>query len=1043
MLRWIIRSSVNFRLLIVCVALVAMFVGVTNLRKMPFDILPEFSEPYVEVQTEALGLSAVEVEQLITVPLEADLLNGVAWLKTIRSKSIPGLSSIVLEFDNGTDVLLARQMVQERLTQAAGLPNVSKPPVMMQPLSSANRVMQIGLTAKDVSPIDMSVLTRWTIRPRLMGVPGVANVSIFGLRNRQLHVQVDPRHLKEKGVTLNQVIKTAGDALWVSPLTFLEASTPGTGGWVDTPNQRLGIRHLMPITKPDQLASVALSGMPLTLKDVATVVEDHQPLIGDAVINDGPGLMIVVEKFPWANTLDVTKGVEKALESLKPGLAGIEVNSNLFRPASFVENAQANLSWALPTGGVLAVLAFFAFFFNWRIALISTVAVVSSVLAAALVLFFAGFTLNMMVLAGLAVAIGVIIDDAIVDSEYIMRRLRQRSAEDGGKSAVRTIVEASLEMRRVILFATFIVLLAVAPVYFIEGLSGSFLKPLAGAYALAVVASMLVALTVTPALSVMLLAKRPLGETKSPLAEMLRGIALAIARPFANTPAAAYAAVAVLLVAGAAAWPQLGQQSLIPSFRENDLLIEWEGPPGTSRQAMNRIVSKATAELRAIPGVGNVSAHVGRAILSDEIVDVNSSELWVNIDSSADYDETIAKVKEVVDHYPGLRRDVMTYLKERTREAVTGEDEEIVVRIYGQDIAVLREKAAEVQAALAGVDGVVDPKIEQQIEEPSLEIKPNLAKARQYGLKPGNVRRAAATLLSGIDVGLLFEDNKVFDVVVWGKPEIRDSLTSINELLLDTPSGEYVELQDVADVKIVPVPTVVEREGVARRIDITANAKGRDIGSIALDIDQRVKQISFPLEYHAEVLGEYAERQAAERRTMAFGIAAAIGIFLLLQAAFGSWRLAAVTFVALPAALVGGILAAYTASGIISLGSLAGLLAVFAIAARNIVVLIRHFQNLENEEGLEHGLDLVLRGVKDRSVSILMTAVITALAVLPLVLSGTIAGHEILHPMAVVILGGLVTSTLVSLVVIPALYLRFGAGSKPELSLAEMETEAN
>ncbi len=1040
MLRWIIRSSVNFRLLIVSLAMIAMFVGVTNLRNMPFDILPEFSEPYVEVQTEALGLSAVEVEQLITVPLEADLLNGVAWLKTIRSKSIPGLSSIVLEFDNGTDVLLARQMVQERLTQAAGLPNVSKPPVMLQPLSSANRVMQIGLTAKDVTPIDMSVLTRWTIRPRLMGVPGVANVSIFGLRNRQLHVQVDPKQLRDKGVTLNQVIKTAGDALWVSPLTFLEASTPGTGGWVDTPNQRLGIRHLMPITKPEQLAGVAVSGMPLVLKDVATVVEDHQPLIGDAVINDGPGLMIVVEKFPWANTLDVTKGVEKALEALKPGLTGIEVNSSLFRPASFVENVQANLSWALPLGGALAILALFAFFFNWRVAVISSVAVVSSVLAAALVLYFYGITLNMMVLAGLAVAIGVVIDDAIVDSEYIMRRLRQKPED---KSATRTIIEASIGMRRLMLFATFIVLLSVAPIYFIEGLSGSFLKPLGGAYALAVVVSMLVALTVTPALSVMLLGDKGISGSKSPLAEMLRGAAMAITRPFAKTPAAAYAAVAVLLVAGAAAWPQLGQQSLIPSFRENDLLIEWEGPPGTSRQAMNRIVSKATAELRAIPGVGNVSAHVGRAILSDEVVDVNSSELWVNIDKTADYDETVAKVREVVDHYPGLRRDIMTYLKERTREAVTGEDEEIVVRIYGQDIAVLREKAIEVQSALAGIDGIVDPKIEQQIEEPSLEIKPNLAKARAYGLKPGNVRRAAATLLSGIDVGLLFEDNKVFDVVVWGAPEIRNSLTSINELLLDTPNGQYVELQDVADVKIVPIPTVVEREGVARRIDITANAQGRALGSIALDVDQRIKQIAFPLEYHAEVLGEYAERQAAERRTMAFGLAAAIGIFLLLQAAFGSWRLAVVTFVALPAALVGGILAAYTASGIISLGSLAGLLAVFAIAARNILVLIRHFQNLENEEGLEHGLDLVLRGVKDRSVPILMTALVTALAVLPLVVSGTIAGHEILHPMAVVILGGLVTSTLVSLVIIPALYLRFGAGSKPEMSLAEMETEAS
>jgi len=1039
-MRWIIQSSLNFRLLVVAVAAITIFIGIRQLSNMPLNVLPEFSPVYVEVQTEALGLSAEEVEQLITVPLEADLLNGVAWLQTIKSSSIPGLSSIVMTFQPGTNVLRARQMVQERLTQAHGLPNVSKPPIMMQPLSSTSRFMNIGLTSKSVSHINMSVLARWTIRPRLLGVKGVANVAIWGQRKRQLQVQVDPEKLKEKGVTLNQVIQTAGDAMWVSPLTFLKASTPGSGGWIDTPNQRLGIQHLQPIRTPAQLAKISVEGKPLVLEDIAEVKENHQPLIGDAIVNDGPGLMLVVEKFPWANTLDVTRDVEKALEVMRPGLTGIEIDSSLFRPATYVESSVSNLTYVLPIGAVLAALFIFLCFFNWRAALVSLVAIVSSLIAATLVLYWRGAAIDTMILTGLVAALAVIVDDAIIDARTIARRLNERGTD---KSMMRVLLEASYESRSSMVYVTIMILLAVIPVFFITGFSGALLQPLAMSYVLAILASMVVALTVTPALSAMLLSGTPQGENRSPLVAALTGVYETATSWVLNKPSAAYAAAAVIFFAGIIAWPQLGQQSLVPTFKENDVLVEFEGPPGTSRDAMRRVLAKATKELRVVPGVRNVSANVGRAVLSDTIVDVNSAELWVSVDTGADYEGTISKIRQIVDGYVGFNPSVVAYLKKKTREAVTGEDDAIVVRVYGQDLDVLREKANEVRMAIAKVNGVTGAQVERQSQWPTLEIKPDLEKAKDHGIKPGDIRRAATTLLSGIEVGSLFEKQKVFDVVVWGVPETRHSLTSVANLTIDTPKGGHVKLKDVADLRIVPTVNVIERAGVARRIDVTADVQGRDIGSVSADVERAVRQISFPLEYHAEVVGEYQERQAAQSRVRWYALAAVVAIFLLMQATMGSWRLAATVLVTLPIALVGGILAAFINGGVASLGTLVGLLVIFSIALRNSVALISHLQHLEHQEGMSFGSDLIMRGVRERFMPVIMTAGVIALVLVPILFGGNIPGQEILYPMAIVVLGGLITTLLLNLFILPALYMFFGSGSKPDTYMAELKMGAS
>jgi CzcA family heavy metal efflux pump len=1000
------------------------------------DVFPEFAPPYVEVQTEALGLSAAEVEQLVTVPME-ELLNGVPWLQTLRSDSIPGLSSIVLIFEPGTDIMRARALVQERLTQAHGLPtkNVSKPPVMLQPLSSTSRVMMIGLSSEQMSLIDMSVLTRWTIRPRLMGVPGVANVAVWGMRQRQLQVQVEPERLRAHGLSLNQIIETAGNALWVSPLSWLNASTPGvTGGFVDTPQQRLGVRHILPISSPDDLAKVNVAGTALRLGDVTDVVEDHQPLIGDAVVNGGPGLLLIVEKFPWANTLDVTHGVEQALVELGPGLTGIRADSTVFRPATFIEMAIDNLTWSLLIGLLLVVLVLVAFLFEWRTALISIVTIPLSLTAAALVLHWRGETINTMILAGLVIALGAVVDDAIIDVENIARRLRQQRAEGSDKSAAAIVLEASLEVRSAIVFATLIVVLAVVPVFFLDGLSGAFFRPLALSYALALLASMLVALTVTPALALTLLPKAPANRREPPLVRWLQAGYSRILSRTIRVPRAMFALVVLVVVAGLAVIPFLGQ-SLLPSFKETDLMVDWVGAPGTSHPEMTRITTESAKELRAIPGVRNFGAHIGRAVMGDEIVGINSTESWLSIDPSADYDATVAAVQQVVGNYAGIDREVLTYLRERTREALTGTGDAIVVRIYGPELATLRQKAEEVRQALATVDGVGSVRVESQIEEPNVEIEVDLAKAEPYGLKPGDVRRAAATLVNGLEVGNLFEEQKVFEVMVVGTPDLHHSVTSLRELLIETPNGGYVRLEDVANVRIVPLPNLIRREGQQRRIDIGVNVQGRDLGSVARDVERQLQSVQFPLEYHPVVMGEYAERQAAQTRLLGFGIAALIGIFLLLQAAFGSWRLAALAFVTLPSALVGGLIGAYLGGGIISLGSLVGFLAVLGIAARNGIMLLSHYQHLEREEGQAFGPELVLRGARERLAPIVMTTVATALALLPLVVTGDIAGHEIEHPMAIVILGGLVTSALLNLFVMPALYLAYGASPEPEPSL--------
>ncbi len=1025
-MNWLVSTSLQLRVIVIAIAILLMIAGLRVVRTAPLDVFPEFAPPLVEIQTEAPGLSTTEVESLITVPIE-NALNGTAELKTLRSKSVLGLSSVVLIFQQNTDLMPARQRVQERLSLiATQLPAAARPPVILQPLSSTSRVLKIGMSSKNLSQMDLSALARWTIRPRLMAVPGVANVAIWGQRDRQLQVLVDPDRLRAHNVTLADVERSTRDAVAVV-----------AGGFVDTPNQRLPVAHMAAITRPLDLARVPVAfrnGAPLQLSTVAEVVEGFPPPIGDAIINDGPGILLIIEKQPEGNTLDVTREVEAALSALKPALRDVEIDSTIFRPATFIELALKNLRTALFIGCLLVIAVLVAFLFEWRAAIISLSAIPLSLLAAALVLYWRGYSINTMVIAGLVIALGEVVDDAIIDVENIMRRLKLNREAGAPESAFSVVLKASLEVRSAIVFATLIVVLVFLPIFFLDGLSGSFFRPLAISYVLAVLASLGVALTLTPAMSLLLLPSAANRERPEPaLTRFLKRHYGRLLFAFVNKHRTAVASMLVLFGLTAATVPFLGEEFL-PNFKETDFLMHWVEKPGTSLEAMNRITIRASKELRAIPGVRNFGSHIGRAEVADEVVGPNFTELWISIDPDAPYEPTVAKIQEVVDGYPGLVRDLLTYLKERIKEVLTGAGASIVVRIYGPDLEGLRSKASEVSKEISEIPGVTNLKVEQQVSVPQIEVRLRPDAASRFGLTPGDVRRAATTLIKGAKVGELYQAQQINDVVVWGALHTRTDLEALRRLRISLPAGGDAPLGDVADIQIAPAPNVIQREGASRRIDVTCDTKGRDLGSVARAIEDKVKTLSFDHGYHPEILGEYAARQESKNRLLALSALALLGILLLLHTDFRSLRVVLLIFVSLPFALIGGVAATVLAGGVLSLGSLVGFVTVLGIAARNGIMLVSHYRHLETEEGHPFGKELVLRGSEERLAPILMTALATGLALLPIVIGGNKPGHEIEYPLAVVILGGLITSTLLNLLLMPALYLRFGIARKQSLS---------
>jgi len=1038
----LVEAGIKHRRVLVVVAFLVLLGGFAQLRHAKVDALPEFVPPRVEVQTEALGLSAQEVEQLLTVPLERNFLNGIPFLKTIRSSSVPGLSSIELVFEPGTELFTARQLVQERLSLTAELPNVSRPPQMLQAVSSASRVMMIGLSTKELTPIQLSVLSQFTIRPRLLGVPGVADISIFGARDLQLQVQVDPKRLQQQGVSVDQVITTTGNALFVSPLTFLEASTPGSGGFFDTPNQRLGIQHILPIKTPGDLSMVAIadSAAPRKLGDVATVVEDHQPLIGDAALAGGQGLLLVVEKLPGANTRDVTSGLESALGLLKPGLKGIQVDSSIYRPESFIAESIKNLRGAAVIGALLGAALLVLLFVSWRAAAVCAATIPLSVVAAATVLSLRGETLNSLGIAGLVAAMALIVFDAITITTAMHRR-----SLPGGDEPAAGISAAVAEVGRPLAVATVIMGVALAPLLFLDGLRlKAFLPSAALSYGLAVLASLVVALTVAPAVGAMLLRPRSEDAPESGLtvapAKVGRAYGSFLGTALRAPVVAVIVPALVITALGLASITQL-RPSLQPSFKERDLLVHWDGPPGTSLEEMGRVINLAAGEVRGLKGIRAVGTHVGRAVSADQVVGSASGEMWISVKPSADHGPTVESVQRVIDGYPGLRRRVSTYFNDRVKDlqGTTGDD--LVVRLYGENIDVLKAKGAEIQGLLAGLKGVSNAHVESLPLQPTIQVEVDLARAERRGIKPGDVRRGATTLISGLTVGSLYQDQKVFQVVVVGLPELRHDLTSISDLSLDTPDGGQVRLGDVAKVSVGPGLSEIKHDNVSRSLDVSASVRGRSVASAAKEIETELKGVSFPPEHDARVLTDRQERSSAQRRLLLAGLLAGLLVFLILQAALSSWRLAALAAVAVPVALAGGAIATWVDGRSFTLGSMLGLLTIGGLAVRSSTQLLSGFRRLERLEPALDTLAVVRRGTIEHGVPTGVAALVLAVAFLPFLAIGNVSGSELVRPLAVSLLGGLVTVTFLALVILPAAYFVFGEraaaqSDRPTLPLA-------
>ena len=1045
MISSLVEAAIRFRILVLGITVALFFFGAIQLRDMPIDILPEFAPPTVEIQTEAPGLSAAEIELMVSLGIEG-LMSGLPWVQSLSSKSVAGLSSIKMVFDPGTDLLRARQLVHERLTGAFLLPSVGKPPIMQPPTSSTNRVLMVALSSQVVDPIALSVVAQWTVKPKLLGVPGVSKVAIWGARPRQLQILLDYNKLQKYGIKQNQIIKAAGESLWVSNLSFLKSSVPGRGGFLDSPNQRMEVRHVLPISSPADLARIRIGGTKYKLGDVAQVVEGHPPLIGDAIVKDGHGLLLVVEKYPGANTVEVTRAVEAALDEMRPGLVDINIDSHAFRPATFVQWAMTNIAKAVLIGGLLSVLAMALLLFNWRALAVGVIAIPLSLLLAALVNYEEGATLNTLMLSGFGVAIASIIDDLVITFQNLRRRLLLSDGKPAGGIAVGTIIRDSIaETRRPVIFATLINLLVISPVFFLKGLTGSFIQPLAISYMLALLASLLVAVTVVPAFAALLSvwlrpAATPQHEGQPATKPRRAGLFALPLGAISSRPIAAGLVAAALAAIMLFTLPRFSNVTL-PHFKERDVLVNWDMPVGVSQSEMFRITSKATRELRAVAGVRDVAAHFGRAVSGDQTVGLNSGRIWIRIDHKADYNRTLAEIQSTISAYPGVRHKLHTYLNDRMGRALPSQKNDLIVRVYGGNRKIILETAGKVKEALSGVEGLWDLRVDDVPLEPHIQVEVNLAAAAQIGIKPGDVRRAASTLFAGLEVGRIYESQKVFSVVVWSKPDQRASVSDIANALIAVPGGGYVRLADVASIKVVETPSLVRRESNSQYIDVIASVGGRSYDAVISDARQRLRNVSFRLGYYPKIMGEAESQRAALARLGVAALVAAIGIGLLLQAATGSWLLALALLLTLPLALSGGMLAALLseAGGAISLGSLLGLLAVYGLATRQGLTMAYRYHQLLDQAGSNPdttaSAELAASATQERIVPVVVTALCVALAMAPLVYFGSRPGFELLRPMATVVLGGLVSSTITVLLVLPAVFLRFSANREPELNL--------
>ncbi len=1018
----VVRFAIRFRGIVISLAALLVGYGLYALTLARYDVFPEFAPPQVVVQTEAPGLAPEQVEVLVTQPIE-NVLSGVPGVETLRSASIQGLSVVTVVFDPGSDVYRDRQAVAERLASVAGqLPQDVKAPGMTPLTSSTSTVLVAGLTSETRSLMDLRTLADWTIRPRVLAVPGVAKVSVFGGEVRQIQVQVHPERLVLHRLGLSDVLEAARGATGVRG-----------AGFVETANQRVVLETEGQSLRPEEVARTLLvggNGPLVRLASVADVAEAPEPPIGAAAVMGRPGVILLVSQQYGANTLEVTQRVEASLEDLRPALSagGVTLHSDLFRPANFIETATRNVRSALLLGGVLVVVVLFLFLLDWHTAAISCTAIPLSLLAAVIVLGQMGASLNTMTLGGLAIAIGEVVDDAVIDLENILRRLRENRRLGSPKPVERVVLEASIEVRSAVVYATLAVILVFLPILTLSGIAGRLFSPLGVAYILAVLASLVVALTVTPALCMVLLARREIPEGEPPVMRWTKERYRQLLDRVERHPGPALAGVALFAVVGLAVIPFFGG-SFLPELKEGHFIVHMSAVPGTSLEESLRTGGRVTRALVEVPFVRSVAQQVGRAEKADDVWGSHYSEFHVDLKplegEGAEFAQ--ADVRKVLAGFPGINSAVKTFLTERVEETLSGYTAAVAVNVFGNDLDRLDGVARDVARVLAEVPGATEVQVQSPPGMPKLSVRLRKADTARWGFRPVEVLDAVRTAYQGNVVGQVYEGNRVFDVAVILEPRSRKSVARIGDLLLRSGDGTYVSLRQVADVYEAPGRYQVLHQGARRVEAVTANVAGRDVASFVEEARRRILSgVALPAGSYVEFAGT-GEAQARSRKDLLLhSLLAGVGIVLFLSVVTRHPRNLLLLLANLPMALLGGVLAVFGTGGMLSLGSMVGFVTLFGITLRNSIMMVSHYEHLVGVEGRTWGIETAIDGACDRLAPILMTSLVTGLGLLPLALGQHAPGREIEGPMAVVILGGLLTSMALNLLVLPTLAARFG-----------------
>jgi len=1033
MLNAIIRFSLRFRGVIYALAVLLAGYGLYTLTRAKLDVFPEFAPPMSIVQTEAPGLSSEQVETLVTQPVE-NALAGMARRRSMRSKSLQGLSAITVVFDRHANLLQVRQLVSERVNALGStLPAGVQPPRLLPLTTTTSVVLTIGLTSKTRSLMHLHDIAQWTVRPQLLSVPGVADAIVFGGDTRQLQIQVDPARLMHFGLSIQDVITAA------------RASTGVRGaGFVETENQRIAINTDGQIRTPDALAGVVLrwsNGAAVRLGDVATVTWGTAPAVGAASIMGQPGVMLVLESQYGTNTLAVTNDIEKTLASLKPVLAqqGVELTADVFRPANFIEVAVSHLRTALLVGAVLVVAVLFLFLLNIRTAVISAVAIPLSLLVAIIVLSSFGISLNTMTLGGLAIALGEVVDDAIIDVENIYRRLRENRNRPEPLPPFRVVLRASLEVRSAVVFATFIVMLIFLPVLTLSGIAGKLFAPLGVAYILAVLASLGVALTLTPAMALALLTRGPLPAGEPRFLTWLKTRYAAVLLKVEQRVRTVMVVVALMCVASLAVLPFMNG-NFIPQLREGHFIVHMGLEPGTSLTESMRIGTQVSQALIHIPGVRLVAQRAGRA---NEVVDpvgVQLSEFEVDLEpmGAARQSTTLRHIQQALARFPGLTTSVNTFLVERIDETISGVTAPVVVNVFGDDLDVIDRKAQEIARLLGTIHGAAGVNVESPPGIPELDVRLKPDQLSRWGFRPVDVLDAIQSAWQGATVAQTYEGSRSYDVTVVLAPAARKDLADVGSLMLRNPDGLAIPLRALAAITQVSGRYQITHDGGRRMQNVSVNLGSRAVSDFVGEAQARVnREIVMPKGTYAVFSGESEARAQSQHDLLAYGAMSAVGIALLLFLALKSRRGVALVMLNLPFALVGGVLSVLLTGANLSLGGMVGFVTLFGISLRNSIMLISHLEHLVHVEGVPWGIDAAVRGASERLIPILMTALVTALALLPLALTSGAAGNEIEGPMAIVILGGLATSTLLNLIVLPTLALRYGRFERDTLADVE------